>query len=92
MTTARTLVYESELGTLSRTETDGVFTGLKVRVRHPATTPGWVELVQIARSLGYEGRLNCLDFHPDGSESWVIYPEVPASLGRRSSDLVLDAT
>lgn len=93
--TTSTVVYESALGTFSRIEDNGIFTGLKIIVNAGVDTPGWVELVTTARGLGYTGRLQTIDFRADGSESWVIYPavaETTASHSRRSGDLVLGAT
>lgn len=77
--TTSTVVYESELGTFSRIEDNGVFTGLKIIVHPAVDTPGWVALVNTARDLGYTGRLQTIDFRADGSESWVIYPELDAN-------------
>jgi hypothetical protein len=71
------VIHESELGTLARIEDgNGVFTGLTVTVKSPASTPRWVELVRQARTRGYVGRLQPIDFYRNGSEGWVIYPAI----------------
>jgi hypothetical protein len=74
MSATAELVYESNLGTLERIEENGAFTALVIGVKTPATTSGWLELVDCARTRGYVGRLAPLDSYADGSEGWLIHP------------------
>ena len=74
MSATAELVYESDLGTLERIEEDGAFAALVIGVKAPATTPGWLALLERARTQGYVGRLAPLDSYADGSEGWLIHP------------------
>lgn len=74
--TTTTLVYESDLGTLKRADADGAFVKLVVRVKAPATSEGFAEMLRLARAHGYSGRLNCIGFYRDGSERWIIHPAI----------------